>query len=151
MKTSPAKAASAREDNKDGHHGTRMFQLAMRAFKEASMASTRASDRRAKLQTDLAERYLQMRKKADEVEALKVLFDDDSEESKQYKKILQRRRLRELMRADEQEAREEREEREGIGLRKKRKAGNHRDAHGSQQPMECAANGNSPDVMFTFE
>lgn len=96
-----------------------------------------------------------MRNKVNEVEEVKALFDDDSEESKQYENILQWwRRRRELILVDEWEERDERDEgdeREGIGLRKKRKAGSGRDVNGSQEPMECAANNNLPQVMLSFE
>lgn len=80
---------------------SKAFAVFTETFKHANMASVEAGEERAKREHDLAERNYSLRKSAAEVEAVKVLFNDDSEESKMFKKTMQRRRLRALM--DEEE------------------------------------------------
>lgn len=64
----------------------------------ATMAAANVRFDREKVDND---REFELKKEADELEAARVLFNDDSEESRRYRQVLKRKRLRKLLQEEE--------------------------------------------------
>lgn len=73
-------------------------------FSEAGSASIEAANTRVEVDCDPADKELTLRKEQNEIEAVRLLFNDEDEESLQYKKALKRKRLRKLLKEEEEEA-----------------------------------------------
>lgn len=71
-------------------------------FGEVSSATIAAANARHEESRAHAERDYQLKKDADELEAVRVLFNDDDDDSKMYRNALKRKRLRKLLEEEEQ-------------------------------------------------
>ncbi|KAI0566332.1 hypothetical protein FGB62_9g15 [Gracilaria domingensis] len=94
-----AKAAkSARKAKSEGQKEETGLQSAIeswtRGFADASSSSLEAAYSRAVINREQTNRDYELRKEADELQAVRVLFNDGDEDSKKYRSALKRKRLR---------------------------------------------------------
>ncbi|KAI0562781.1 hypothetical protein FGB62_53g17 [Gracilaria domingensis] len=71
-----------------------------KGFVDASSASIEAANTRSMRESEQSHKEYLLRKEADELEAVKVLFNDEDDESRQYKMGLKRKRLRKLLKEE---------------------------------------------------
>ncbi|KAI0562886.1 hypothetical protein FGB62_50g013 [Gracilaria domingensis] len=97
LKTAKMAKKAKKEAEKDEGGLQYALESWTKGFPEPSSASIQAANSRANINKEQSDRHYELRKEADELEAVRVLFNEDDEDSVKYRKALKRKRLRKLL------------------------------------------------------